>query len=79
MSFPDIHSKEDAIAYVNSNPITFIYKLAEPFDIQLTPTQIETLIGDNNIFADTGDIDLTYKDLDIAKIGNFREVFRLPS
>ena len=56
-----------------------MYELANPFDIQLTPTQIETLIGNNTIFADTGDIDLTYKDLDIAKRGNFREVFRLPS
>lgn len=56
-----------------------VYPLAEPFDIQLTPTQIQTLIGNNTIFCDTGDIDLTYKDLDIAKRGNFREVFKLPS
>ena len=55
------------------------YPLATPFDIQLTPTQIETIIGDNTIFADTGNIDLTYKDLDIAKRGNLREVFKLPS
>lgn len=55
------------------------YELNTPFDIQLTPTQIETIIGNNTIFADTGDIDLTYKDLDIAKRGNFREVFKLPS
>ena len=55
------------------------YKLATPFDIQLTPTQIETLIGNNTIFADTGDVDLTYKDLDLAKRGSFREVFKLPS
>ena len=56
-----------------------VFELAEPFDIQLTPTQIQTLIGNNTIFADTGDVDLTFKDLDIAKRGNFREVFRLPS
>ena len=56
-----------------------VYKLATPIDIQLTPTQIETLIGNNTIFADTGDINLTYKDLDIAKRGSFREVFKLPS
>ena len=55
-----------------------VYELATPFDIQLTPQQIETLIGNNTIFADTGDIDLTYKDLDIAKRGSFREVFKLP-
>jgi hypothetical protein len=55
-----------------------VYPLAEPFDIQLTPQQIETLIGNNTIFADTGDVDLTYNDLDIAKRGSFREVFKLP-
>ena len=59
--------------------IYMVFELAEPFTIQLTPQQIETLIGNNTIFADTGDIDLTYKDLDIAKRGNFREVFKLPS
>lgn len=65
--------------YANGTPVQIVYPLAEPFDIQLTPTQIETIIGNNTIFADTGDIDLTYKDLDIAKRGNFREVFKLPS
>jgi hypothetical protein len=56
-----------------------VYELETPFDIQLTPTQIETLIGNNTIFADTGDVDLTFNDLDIAKRGSFREVFKLPS
>lgn len=65
--------------YLSNHNLQIVYPLATPFDIQLTPTQIETLIGNNTIFADTGDIDLTYKDLDIAKRGNFREVFRLPS
>lgn len=65
--------------FINANDIEFVYYI-EPFDIQLTPTQIETIAGKTNtIFADTGDIDLTYKDLDIAKRGNFREVFKLPS
>ena len=69
----------DATAFKNDmNGVYLAYKIAEPFDIQLTPTQIETLIGNNTIFADTGDVDLTFKDLDIAKRGNFREVFKLP-
>ena len=51
-----------------------------PEVINLGGMNIETLQGvNNNIWADTGDIDLTYKDLDIAKRGNFREVFKLPS
>ena len=65
--------------WLQSNNLEIKFPLSTPFDIQLTPTQIETLIGNNTIFADTGDIDLTYKDLDIAKRGNFREVFKLPS
>lgn len=33
-----------------------VYELATPIEIQLTPTQITTLIGENVIFADVGDI-----------------------
>lgn len=39
----------------------FTYPLAEPFDIQLTPTQIELLKDNNTLYADTGGITLTYK------------------
>lgn len=35
---------------------TFIYELAEPITYHLTPTQIRTLVGNNNIWADTGNI-----------------------
>ena len=76
-TFTDIQTIEDFEAIKSS--LKVVYELETPFDIQLTPTQIETLIGNNTIFADTGDIDLTYKDLDIAKRGSFREVFKLPS
>ena len=34
-----------------------IYKLATPTKLYLTPTQVKTLLGTCNIFADTGDID----------------------
>jgi len=33
-----------------------VYKLANSVTYQLTPTQIRTLVGNNNIWADTGDI-----------------------
>ena len=55
------------------------YELATPIETDIGATPIFTNIGNNTIFADTGDVDLTYKDLDIAKRGSFREVFRLPS
>jgi len=47
-------------SWLSNHNTTFVYKLAEPFDIQLTPTQIETLIGNNTIFADTGDTTVQY-------------------
>lgn len=40
-----------------------VYKLAEPVTYQLTPTEITTLLGTNNIWADTGDIEVKFKDL----------------
>jgi hypothetical protein len=37
-----------------------VYELAQPVSVQLTPTEIKTLLGTNNIWADTGDTTVTY-------------------
>ena len=37
------------------------YKLATPQTIQLTPTQVKSLVGENNIYSDTGDVDVEYQ------------------
>ena len=66
-------------AYLEQHPLEVTYELETPIESTGTPTPINTFNGDNNIFCDTGDTSLTYKDLDIAKRGNFREVFKLPS
>ena len=34
--------------------VQLVYELATPFEITLTPTQIDTLIGTNNIWSDAG-------------------------
>jgi hypothetical protein len=44
----------------------FVYELATPTVIQFTPTEVKTILGQNNIFADCGDIDLKY----LETIGN---------
>lgn len=46
--------EDTMIAAVGSQ--TIVYPLATPIEVQLTPTQITTLPGANNIWADTGDI-----------------------
>ena len=38
-----------------------VYKLATPQTYQLTPTEVKTLLGVNNIFANTGDTEIEYR------------------
>ena len=38
----------------------FCYETTEPTTYQLTPQQITTLLGQNNIWADTGDVEIEY-------------------
>lgn len=45
---------------------TLAYELASPITYTLTPTEIKSLLGDNNVWADAGDIEVTYR-ADIQK------------
>ncbi len=40
---------------------TLCYKLATPITVQLTPQEVKSLLGTNNIFADTGDVSVEYR------------------
>ena len=41
-------------------PMQFVYPLETPITYQLTPQQLDTLLGTNNIWANTGDTEVTY-------------------
>lgn len=47
--------------WFTTNPTEFVYELATPLTIQLTPNQVNSLLGVNNIWADTGDMALEYR------------------
>lgn len=47
-------------AWFASNHTQLIYELATPITYQLTPTEVTTLLGQNNIWADTGDTSVNY-------------------
>ena len=48
--------------YAAHTPLVIVYELATPVTYQLTPTEVATILGQNNIFCDTGDIaELTYR------------------
>lgn len=52
---------EDFKSYLNTNNLEVVYPLAEPIEIQLTPIEVNSLLGQNNIFADTGDTSVEYR------------------
>jgi len=56
-----ITTLDDWKTWLGNNPTTLVYPLATPQTYQLTPTEVKTLLGVNNIFADTGDISVDYQ------------------
>lgn len=40
--------------------VQLVYELATPIEITITPTEVTTLLGTNNIWADCGDVTVTY-------------------
>lgn len=64
-----IHSEEHASdtptafrTWLQSIDAQFAYELATPITYQLTPQDIATLTGQNNVWADTGDVTVSYRD-----------------
>ena len=49
------------ITYLSNNPLQVVYKLAEPIHYPLTANQINSLYGQNNIWADTGNTEVEYR------------------
>lgn len=49
------------------NGVQLVYELATPTTVTLTPTEVDSLLGNNNIWADSGDSDVVYvRDIDKA-------------
>ena len=53
-------SADDFKAYLQTEGAYIVYPLATPIEVDLTPTEITTLLGTNNIFADCGDTTVDY-------------------
>ena len=47
--------------YADGTPVTVCYPLATPIVYNLTPTEIKSLLGDNNVWADAGNTEVTYR------------------
>lgn len=61
MNIPNtVTTSEEAKTWFTSNPVTTVFELATPLVYQLTPTQIEALLGCNAIYANTGEVSVDY-------------------
>ena len=49
------------------------YRLATPVVIQLTPTEVVTLLGENNIYANSGDVTVEYFNEDASQFNDLIE------
>lgn len=54
----DITTVEDFKTFLSSNNMVVCYPIATPIEYDITPQQITTLLGTNNIWADTGNVHL---------------------
>ena len=62
-NFTDLQTAQTLL---NANPVNYVYILATPITYQLTPQELNTLLGTNNIYCDTGDSDIKYRaDIDL--------------
>lgn len=50
----------DFRTWLDENNLQVCYKLATPQTYQLTPTEVRTILGGNNIYTDAGDVSVEY-------------------
>ena len=55
-----ITSASDWKTFLSSNNLSVCYELATPNEYTLSPISLSTYYGDNNVWCDTGDTELTY-------------------
>ena len=62
LGVPDtITTTAEMQTWAGQNPFVIVYELATPQTYQLTPTEVSTLLGENNVWADSGDVEITYR------------------
>ena len=57
----EVTTRAEFLTWIAEHPIQLCYELANPITYTLTPQEIRTFLGANNIWADTGDVTVGYK------------------
>ena len=75
----DIGTTADFKAWLQSNPIQVVYELATPTTITLSPQTMQTLLGENNLWADCGEItELKYQSNQFVPKYDWFETWTMP-
>ena len=45
----------------NGTPVQICYELKDPTTVQLTPAEVRTLLGQNNVWSDAGSVEVEYR------------------
>ena len=68
-----ITSAQDFKDLITNTNLQVVYELSAPVIIQLTPTEVVTLLGENNIYANSGDIKVEYFNEDASQFNDLIE------
>ena len=61
--YPDANGDVDVLkTFLANNNLQVCYELATPVTYNLTPTQVRAIVGTNNIWSDTGSVEVKFKD-----------------
>jgi hypothetical protein len=60
LPYPSLTTSAAINQYLSENPIEVVYELAEPIELNIGGTEINTFNGTNNIFCDTGNTSVKY-------------------
>ena len=60
VSYPSLTTAEQCVNYIKTLKPTFVYPIATPITYQLTPQQLQTFIGQNNIWSNADRVEVEY-------------------
>lgn len=61
LKYSQITDEATARTFLTSHPLQVAYKLQTPTEIQVTPTEVKTLLGSNNIWSESGTVEVEYR------------------
>ena len=69
----ELDTVEKFTQWITGKNIQVLYSLLTPVVVQLTPTEVVSLLGENNIYANSGDVEVEYFNEDASQFNDLIE------